>query len=188
LDRCKTACGCRAWHSDLELRSLPRPCNGPSFCASSLTFLSLTFSDTRIHQCRPGVAQLESFSVFTKGGFVLFSHQNATLSGDPVGALITTCLLEERAGDDAFSYTAPDGVAYALKWTFHNEAGLVFVAVYQRALALSYVDNLLANVKKVFTERYYQPQARGARSVTCILRSRCSHRRSCPVGAASRLR
>ena len=100
-----------------------------------------------------------------------------------MGALITTCLLEERAGDDAFSYTAPDGVAYALKWTFHNEAGLVFVAVYQRALALSYVDNLLANVKKVFTERYYQPQARGARSLTCILRSRCSHR---PVLLAQR--
>ena len=52
----------------------------------------------------------------------------APLRGEPVEALIRTCLLEERAGDAAFSYAA-DAAAYALKWTFHNEAGLVFVAV-----------------------------------------------------------
>lgn len=115
--------------------------------------------------------------MFTKGGLVLFSHQPAasssSLSGDPVGALVTTCLLEERAGDEAFAYTAPDGVAYALKWCFHNEAGLVFVAVYQRALALAYVDALLARVRHVFTERYYQPQARHTH--TRALRRRAAH-------------
>ena len=71
---------------------------------------------------------LDGFFIFTKGGLVLFRAQLAPLRGEPVEALIRTCLLEERAGDAAFSYAA-DAAAYALKWTFHNEAGLVFVAV-----------------------------------------------------------
>ena len=112
--------------------------------------------------------------MFTKGGLVLFAYQPATLSGDPVAALINTCLLEERAGAEAFGYTAPDGVAYSLKWAFHNDARLVFVAVYQRALALTYVDQLLASVRKAFTQQHYQPQVRrssssGATPVPCHL-------------------
>ena len=107
--------------------------------------------------------------MFTKGGLVLFAYQPATLSGDPVAALINTCLLEERAGDEAFGYTAPDGVSYALKWAFHNESSLVFVAVYQRALALSYVDSLLATVKKVFTQQHYQPQVRSSPYLLALL-------------------
>ena len=71
---------------------------------------------------------LEAFFIFTKGGLVLFSSQLAPLSGDPVGALISTCLLEERAGEDVFSYGG-EGAAYSVKWTFHNELQLVFVAV-----------------------------------------------------------
>ncbi len=76
---------------------------------------------------------LDAFYIFTKGGLVLFAFQLAALRGEPVEALIRTCLLEERAGDAAFSYAA-DGAAYALKWTFHNEAALVFVAVRRAAL------------------------------------------------------
>ena len=120
--------------------------------------------------------------MFTKGGLVLFAYQPATLSGDPVAALINTCLLEERAGDEAFGYTAPDGVSYALKWAFHNESSLVFVAVYQRALALSYVDSLLATVKKVFTQQHYQPQVRSSPYLLALLCCFCqltppAHRR-----------
>jgi hypothetical protein len=49
------------------------------------------------------------------------------------------------AGETEFAYTT-GSTAYTLKWTFHNELGLVFVAVYQRILQLTYVDDLLAGV------------------------------------------
>ncbi len=71
---------------------------------------------------------LDAFFVFTKGGLVLFSFLLAPLRGEPVEALIRTCLLEERRGEEAFTYAA-DSASYALKWAFHNEAALVFVAV-----------------------------------------------------------
>jgi signal recognition particle receptor subunit alpha len=71
---------------------------------------------------------LDAFVIFTRGGVVLFSEQLVALRGEPVEALVRECLLTERAGGAAFSY-ATDGAAYALKWAFHNEKGLVFVAV-----------------------------------------------------------
>lgn len=72
------------------------------------------------------------------------------LKGSPVDALIKTCLLEERAGDSSFQYDAA-GAGYTLKWRFHNELGLVFVAVYQRMLHLLYVDELLEKVMREFS-------------------------------------
>jgi len=71
---------------------------------------------------------LDAFVIFTRGGSVLFSEQLVALRGEPVEALVRDCLLTERAGGAAFTYAA-DGAAYALKWAFHNEKGLVFVAV-----------------------------------------------------------
>lgn len=75
------------------------------------------------------------------------------LKGSPIDTLIRSCLLEERSGASSFNYDAP-GAAYTLKWTFHNELGLVFVAVYQRILNLLYVDDLLAMVKQEFSQIY----------------------------------
>ena len=71
---------------------------------------------------------LDAFVIFTRGGCVLFSEQLVALRGEPVEALVRDCLLQERAGGAGFTYAA-DGAAYALKWAFHNEKGLVFVAV-----------------------------------------------------------
>jgi len=56
-------------------------------------------------------------------------------------------------GETEFAYTTGN-TAYTLKWTFHNELGLVFVAVYQRMLQLAYVDNLLEAVKGAFAKRF----------------------------------
>ncbi|KAA8522860.1 hypothetical protein F0562_009283 [Nyssa sinensis] len=75
------------------------------------------------------------------------------LKGSPIDTLIRSCLLEERSGASLYNYDAP-GASYTLKWTFHNELGLVFVAVYQRILHLLYVDDLLAMVKREFSEIY----------------------------------
>lgn len=71
---------------------------------------------------------LDAFYIFTKGGLILFSFSLAALKGNPVEALIRTCLLEERTADAAFNYTF-DNASYCLKWSIHNELGLVFVAV-----------------------------------------------------------
>lgn len=69
-------------------------------------------------------------------------------------ALIRNCLLQERVGDKSYNYEPPQGASYTLKWTLHNGAGLVFVAVYQKALSLLYVDALLEKIKKDFAVVY----------------------------------
>uniref|UniRef100_A0A453J991 Signal recognition particle receptor alpha subunit N-terminal domain-containing protein n=1 Tax=Aegilops tauschii subsp. strangulata TaxID=200361 RepID=A0A453J991_AEGTS len=98
---------------------------------------------------------LEELLIFTRGGLILWSSCRALaggaalLKGSPIDALIRSCLLEERSGDAGFTKDA-----YALKWTFNNDLGLVFVAVYQRMLHLLYVDDLLAAVRRDFSQIY----------------------------------
>eukprot|EP00245_Coleochaete_scutata_P009433 TRINITY_DN309_c0_g1_i2.p1 TRINITY_DN309_c0_g1~~TRINITY_DN309_c0_g1_i2.p1 ORF type:complete len:585 (-),score=135.53 TRINITY_DN309_c0_g1_i2:132-1886(-) len=96
---------------------------------------------------------LDNFSIFTRGGLILWTSQVAVLRGSPIEALIKTCLLEEKSGETFFQY-GNESVSYTLKWTFHNDLGLVFVAVYQRILQLLYVDELLGLVSKEFASYY----------------------------------
>lgn len=98
---------------------------------------------------------LEQLLIFTRGGLILWTCKELgnALRGSPIDTLIRSCLLEERSGAASYNYDAP-GAAYTLKWTFHNELGLVFVAVYQRILHLLYVDELLSMVKHEFSEIY----------------------------------
>ncbi|XP_020588542.1 signal recognition particle receptor subunit alpha [Phalaenopsis equestris] len=99
---------------------------------------------------------LEQLLIFTRGGLILWTCKELgnALRGSPIDALIRSCLLEERSADAAFNYEAPGAAAYTLKWTFHNELGLVFVAVYQRILHLLYVDELLSAVRREFSLIY----------------------------------
>ncbi|XP_060171765.1 uncharacterized protein LOC132602953 [Lycium barbarum] len=98
---------------------------------------------------------LEQLLIFTRGGLILWTYKELgnALRGSPIDALIRSCLLEERSGAASYNYDVP-GAAYTLKWTFHNDLGLVFVAVYQKILHLLYVDELLAMVKREFSEIY----------------------------------
>ncbi|XP_057967259.1 uncharacterized protein LOC131157271 [Malania oleifera] len=98
---------------------------------------------------------LEQLLIFTRGGLILWTCKELgnALRGSPIDTLIRSCLLEERSGAASYNYDA-SGAAYTLKWTFHNELGLVFVAVYQRILHLLYVDDLLSMVKREFSEIY----------------------------------
>ncbi|CAI5528090.1 unnamed protein product [Closterium sp. Naga37s-1] len=80
------------------------------------------------------------------------------MKGSPIDALIQNCLLQERSGEKTFQYNAKDQSAYTLKWSFHNELGLVFVAVYQRMLQLLYVDDLLTAVRDEFADGHYDPK------------------------------
>lgn len=94
---------------------------------------------------------LEQLFIFTRGGLILWTCKEIgnALKGSPIDALIRACLLEERSGAVSFNHES-----YTLKWTFHNDLGLVFVAVYQRILNLLYVDDLLSMVKQSFSEIY----------------------------------
>ncbi|GMG99276.1 hypothetical protein Nepgr_001116 [Nepenthes gracilis] len=98
---------------------------------------------------------LEQLLIFTRGGLVLWTCRELTkaLQGSPIDTLIRSCLLEERSGASSYNYDAA-GAAYTLKWTFHNDFGLVFVAVYQRILHLLYVDDFLSMVKREFSVIY----------------------------------
>ncbi|KAG9448891.1 hypothetical protein H6P81_008856 [Aristolochia fimbriata] len=98
---------------------------------------------------------LEQLLIFTRGGLILWTCKELgnALKGSPIDALIRSVLLEERSGDSSYNYDGA-GASYTLKWTFHNDLGLVFVAVYQRMLHLLYVDDLLAMVKHEFSQLY----------------------------------
>ena len=66
---------------------------------------------------------LEYACIFTKGGALLWTWSlvsGSGLRGNPVDALIRTCLLEDRSGESSFTYTPPSGSPYSLKWTMHN--------------------------------------------------------------------
>ncbi|XP_075514519.1 uncharacterized protein LOC142549450 [Primulina tabacum] len=98
---------------------------------------------------------LEQLLIFTRGGLILWTCKEFgnALRGSPIDTLIRSCLLEERSGVASYNYDAP-GASYTLKWAFHNELGLVFVAVYQRIFHLLYVDDLLSMVKQEFSQIY----------------------------------
>ncbi|KAL2327107.1 hypothetical protein Fmac_020534 [Flemingia macrophylla] len=98
---------------------------------------------------------LEQLLIFTRGGLILWTCKELgnALKGSPIDTLIRSCLLEERSGAASYHYDAP-GASYTLKWTFRNELGIVFVAVYQRILHLLYVEDLLAKVKREFSLVY----------------------------------
>ncbi|KAH9624804.1 hypothetical protein KSS87_007542 [Heliosperma pusillum] len=98
---------------------------------------------------------LEQLLIFTRGGLILWTCKELgnALKGSPIDTLIRSCLLEERSGLASYNYDAP-GANYSLKWTFHNELGIVFVAVYQKIFHLLYVDDLLSMVKREFSAVY----------------------------------
>ncbi|PKU63352.1 Signal recognition particle 54 kDa protein, chloroplastic [Dendrobium catenatum] len=75
----------------------------------------------------PVPKMLEQLLIFTRGGLILWTCKELgnALRGSPIDALIRSCLLEERSADAAFNYDAPGAAAYTLKWTFHNDLGLV---------------------------------------------------------------
>eukprot|EP01029_Cantina_marsupialis_P032291 TRINITY_DN9718_c0_g1_i1.p1 TRINITY_DN9718_c0_g1~~TRINITY_DN9718_c0_g1_i1.p1 ORF type:complete len:560 (-),score=204.69 TRINITY_DN9718_c0_g1_i1:216-1895(-) len=92
---------------------------------------------------------IDYFGIFHKTGLVVWEKTCEALKGHPVNNFIQKSLLEERAGNEAFS---EDG--YTVKHELANELGLIFVAVYQTILPLMYIDDLLKAVKEGFVEGY----------------------------------
>jgi signal recognition particle receptor subunit alpha len=95
---------------------------------------------------------LDLFTILTSGGIVLFQKSQASSHTAPtylIDRVISDIFLQERSSEKEY---AKDG--YTIKWAFANELGLIFVAVYQKILELTWVDELLVTVKRMFVKLY----------------------------------
>ena len=66
-----------------------------------------------------------------------------------IDRVISDVFMQERSNEKEY---ARDG--YTVKWTFANELGLIFVAVYQKILELTWVEEFLVSVKRTFVKLY----------------------------------
>lgn len=95
---------------------------------------------------------LDFFTIFSKGGIVLWCFQGAGVTGSftgPVNALIRSVILQERSGKNTFTHEA-----LSLKYKLDNEFELIFVVGFQNILSLTYVDKFLDDVQLHFRDRY----------------------------------
>uniref|UniRef100_A0A1A8AFV1 non-specific serine/threonine protein kinase n=1 Tax=Nothobranchius furzeri TaxID=105023 RepID=A0A1A8AFV1_NOTFU len=95
---------------------------------------------------------LDFFTIFSKGGIVLWCFQGAGVTESftgPVNALIRSVILQERGGNNSFTHEA-----LSLKYKLDNEFELIFVVGFQKILTLTYVDKFIDDVQLHFRDRY----------------------------------
>ncbi|KAI5787162.1 signal recognition particle, alpha subunit, N-terminal-domain-containing protein [Geopyxis carbonaria] len=96
---------------------------------------------------------LDSFEILTTSGILLWSKKYSPVNSSIVNSFISDVLIEERVqpGSDGKWYKKD---SYTLKWTTAKDLGLIFIAVYQSLLQLTWIDELLDTVKTLFTSLY----------------------------------
>ncbi|XP_076749158.1 signal recognition particle receptor alpha isoform X2 [Xylocopa sonorina] len=93
---------------------------------------------------------LDLFTIFSKGGIVLWCFQSTSQIFAPsVNALIRSVILQERTGNHTFEHDS-----LRLQYKLDNEFELVFVVAYQKILQLSYVDKFLNDIHLEFRDRF----------------------------------
>ncbi|KAL8598050.1 hypothetical protein ACOMHN_062648 [Nucella lapillus] len=93
---------------------------------------------------------LDFFTIFSKGGIVLWCFQGTSQLFTPsVNALVKSVILQQRTGTNSFSHES-----LTLKYKLDNEFELVFVVGYQKILQLSYIDKFLSDIQLEFRNRY----------------------------------
>merc|ERR1711871_120888 len=99
-----------------------------------------------------GRDMLDTFSIFTKGGVVLWdkSWGNGKPKDSPVDYLVREVLLQGKEGTKSAS--GPN--SSTVQWRLDNTLELVFVVVYQNILQLAYVDDLLDQVRDAFVDQF----------------------------------
>lgn len=99
---------------------------------------------------------LEIFTIFTKGGIVVFTFHGPFYSpqGQPINDLIQQVLIEERGGTNKQFEAA--NTSLALQYKLDNPSKLIFAAAYQKILAdkITYVPQFLENVQKYFVAKF----------------------------------
>ncbi|OJD20867.1 hypothetical protein ACJ73_07797 [Blastomyces percursus] len=100
---------------------------------------------------------LDSFEIITTSGVVLWSRSYAPVGVQIINSLINDVFIEERFQQEAGSGMVAPGYKkekYTLKWKRAKDLGLIFVAVYQSLLHLTWIDKLLENIQTIFVEMY----------------------------------
>ncbi|KAI4269546.1 MAG: hypothetical protein LQ337_007217 [Flavoplaca oasis] len=105
---------------------------------------------------------LDGFEILTTSGVVLWSKSYAPLSSSLINGFIKDVFIEEKiipssaAADDTTASQHPSykKEKYTLRWASAKDLGLIFVAVYQSLLHLSWVDKLLDNIRLLFVDLY----------------------------------
>ncbi|XP_043465363.1 signal recognition particle receptor subunit alpha homolog isoform X1 [Leptopilina heterotoma] len=93
---------------------------------------------------------LDLFTIFSKGGIVLWCFQSTSQIFTPsVNALIRSVILQERTGNHTYEHES-----LRLQYKLDNEFELIFVVAYQKILQLSYVDKFLNDVHLEFRDRF----------------------------------
>ncbi|PNS14006.1 Signal recognition particle receptor subunit alpha [Sphaceloma murrayae] len=104
---------------------------------------------------------LDSFEILTTSGVVLWSKSYVPVSSNIINSLINDVFIEERHPTKTISSDTPSSrnppykkEKYTLKFTTAKDIGLIFVAVYQSLLSLSWVDQLLDVVRQLFVKEF----------------------------------
>lgn len=93
---------------------------------------------------------LDLFTIFTKGGIVLWCFRGTQeFFAPPVNALIRSVILQERTGSNSF-----DHKSLTLQYKLDNEFELIFVVAFQKILQLAYVDKFLSDIHLEFRDKY----------------------------------
>eukprot|EP00188_Purpureofilum_apyrenoidigerum_P002860 Plantae.Rhodophyta-Purpureofilum_apyrenoidigerum.ctg2913.p1 GENE.Plantae.Rhodophyta-Purpureofilum_apyrenoidigerum.ctg2913~~Plantae.Rhodophyta-Purpureofilum_apyrenoidigerum.ctg2913.p1 ORF type:complete len:605 (+),score=125.87 Plantae.Rhodophyta-Purpureofilum_apyrenoidigerum.ctg2913:123-1937(+) len=92
---------------------------------------------------------IEQFSIFDRGGTVLWSFQYATVKGSPLDFLVRSVLAEQRAGRSNVSLRD-----YMMEWSLENNLNLVFTVIYLRQFRPGYSELLLEKTKAKFVKLY----------------------------------
>ncbi|CRL07276.1 CLUMA_CG020255, isoform A [Clunio marinus] len=93
---------------------------------------------------------LDLFTIFTKGGIVLWCFRNTKeLFVPSVNALIRNVLMQERTGSNSYDHNH-----LTLQYKLDNEFELVFVVAFQKILQLAYIDKFLSDIHLEFRDKY----------------------------------
>ncbi|VEN56697.1 unnamed protein product [Callosobruchus maculatus] len=93
---------------------------------------------------------LDLFTIFSKGGIVLWCFQSTNQIFTPsVNALIKNVILQERTGVNTYDHNG-----LSLQYKLDNEFDLVFVVAFQKILQLAYVDKFLNDIHLEFRDKY----------------------------------
>eukprot|EP00920_Eleutheroschizon_duboscqi_P032512 GHVT01078523.1.p1 GENE.GHVT01078523.1~~GHVT01078523.1.p1 ORF type:complete len:619 (-),score=159.27 GHVT01078523.1:725-2581(-) len=88
---------------------------------------------------------IDSFTIFTRGGIVLWAYNFISFKKNPVDALIRTVLMEERGGESVAQVGK-----FRMTWKLANKFDLVFLIIFQGIQPLSYLRQLLSDVSSAF--------------------------------------
>ncbi|KAK9470835.1 SRP54-type protein [Dipodascopsis tothii] len=94
---------------------------------------------------------IDGFTIFTTGGVVLWQKTVQPIATATMDSLISEIFIEDRAGGSSMTKNR-----YTVHWTTSNDLGLIFVAVYQSLLQITFIDELLSSVKKLFSTIYLE--------------------------------